>query len=288
MKKKTLEKEYYDNKLSQQKIADKYGIAQQTVSDYFRKYGLSPMKPHERNGSQVLSPIQSEFLIGTMLGDGYMRVYRNGINALLEVKQCIAQLEYVEWKYELMSDFVNADIRLTECYGFGGLRKFAVFNTICHPVFNDYFNIFYDRGVKVVTNEVIDKITPLAMAVWFMDDGFSPTRRPSYPVFCTNSFTPPEVERLIKGLNDKYGLESILRANGYRKGNNQKMYTIQIRRCSVDRFLDIVKPYIIPTMMYKIEPLLPGTSETECETPHSEGEDTVQTLCKYEETQGSN
>jgi len=275
MQKKTLEKEYYNNKLTQAEIADKYGISRNTVIEYFRKYELSPLKPYERNGTQELTPHQNEFMVGTMLGDGCLLVAKNGTNAWLTVKHSYEQLPYVEWKYDIMKSFAGCDIKHCDDYAHGKLYRKAYFRTICHPVFTDLHNTFYDNGVKVVTNEIVSMLTPFSIAVWFMDDG---TRSRNHLEFATHSYTPPELERLQKVLRRKFNVHTSLWFAQYRKGSNQKMFKIGILKRSVGDFISIIKPYMIPSMMYKIEPLLSGTSETRCGAPAVLGEDIVQTL----------
>jgi len=275
MQRKTLEKEYYRNKLTQEEIAEKYGISRQTVIVYLRQYGLSPLKPYERNEAQELTAKQEEFLIGTMLGDGCLQIAKNGTNSWLTIKHSYKQMPYVEWKYEIMESFAGCSIKSSEEYAHGKLYRKAYFRTICHPVFTDLQRMFYDKGVKVVTNEIASMLTPFSMAVWFMDDG---TRSRNHLEFATHSYTTPELERLQKVFRDRFNIHTSLWFAGYRKGSNQKMYKIGILKKSVDQLISMMSSYIIPSMMYKIAPLLSGTPETTREAPQTAGEDIVQAL----------
>jgi hypothetical protein len=65
--------------------------------------------------------------------------------------------------------------------------------------------------------------------------------------FCTNCFTLKEIKVLQKILFEKYQLESTIHKTGY---INQ--YNIYILKSSLNNLIDIVKPHIHPTMMYKI------------------------------------
>lgn len=275
MQEKTLRKEYYENKLTQDEIANKYGVSRQLVIRYFKKYNLSPLKPYERNESQELTDIQFEFMIGTMLGDGCLQMMRASRNSWLTIKHCEAQREYVEWKHNIMKSFTATEVLNFIDYAHGKEYEKYYFRTICHPIFTELHNIFYDSGVKVVTNEICDLITPFSVAVWFMDDGFASRR---HLVFATESFTEPELARLQNMFKNKFNIYTSLWFSSYRKGSNQKMYKIAILRKSVDDLAGMIRPYIIPSMMYKLDRVNSEASETRREAPLHVGEGIVQTL----------
>lgn len=265
MQESTLKKEYYDNKLTQREIGLKYGVSRQLVNRYFKKYNLSPLNPYERCQEQELTQIQHEFLIGTMLGDGCLQMMRGSKNAWLTIKHCSNQKEYVEWKYDIIKPFNACEIKYSVEFDerYKKDREKYYFRTICHPIFTAYHKMFYEYGVKTITNEITNEISPLSIATWFMDDGYKSGR---YLAFCTHSFTSPELERLRVMLDKKFNISTVLWSDGYRKGNNQKMYKIAVTQKSVPDLIDIMKPYIIESMKYKID-ILNGTSETTREAP---------------------
>ena len=65
--------------------------------------------------------------------------------------------------------------------------------------------------------------------------------------FNNNSFTLKEIKFLQNILLEKYNLESTIHKTG-----NINQYNIYILRSSLNNLINIVKPYIHPTMMYKI------------------------------------
>jgi hypothetical protein len=65
--------------------------------------------------------------------------------------------------------------------------------------------------------------------------------------FCTNCFTLKEIKFLQNILLEKYNLESTIHKTGH---INQ--YNIYILKSSMNNLINIVKPYIHPTMRYKI------------------------------------
>ena len=88
-------------------------------------------------------------------------------------------------------------------------------------------------------------LSPLALAVWMMDDGTS-FKNKGFK-FCTDSFTLKEIQYLTLVLKNKYNLESSIHKSGL---NNQ--YNIYIPKSSFKHLIKIVSPHFHPTMYYKI------------------------------------
>jgi len=78
-----------------------------------------------------------------------------------------------------------------------------------------------------------------------MDDG---TRYKNKGLkFCTNSFTLKEIKYLSLLLNKKYSIKTTIH-----KISVVNQYHIYIPKSSMDQLRKIVKPYIHPSMYYKI------------------------------------
>lgn len=116
----------------------------------------------EDNTVGSLTEVQRSLVVGCLLGDGAMRCKQN---ALLEINHSFAQKEYVDWKYRLLSNLVGTPPRARD--GNGGRRAYR-FTTLSLPQLTPYYAAFYVGGRKIVPKI---EITPLCLAVWFMDDG---------------------------------------------------------------------------------------------------------------------
>lgn len=80
-----------------------------------------------------------------------------------------------------------------------------------------------------------------------MDDGCKIKKRGIK--FSSNCFKLDEVKFLAKILEDKFNLKTSIHKTG---AINQ--YNIYIIKSSLPKFIEIVKPYVHPTMQYKINP----------------------------------
>ena len=96
--------------------------------------------------------------------------------------------------------------------------------------------------MKVVPYNIYDLLTPVALAHFIMGDGGFKSKG----IFlCTDSYSIQDVVRLMNVLIIRYDLRCTLH-----KSNEN--YRIYISRNSVGKVLEIVKPYLIPSMYYKV------------------------------------
>jgi hypothetical protein len=109
-------------------------------------------------------------------------------------------------------------------------------------------SLFYPNGTKIIPDNIYELLTPIALAHVIMGDGNALS---DGLTICTNSYTIQDVVRLMNVLIIRYKLECILR---YYKRSNQKIeYMIYIRHSSMALLLTIVKSYMHPSMLYKLE-----------------------------------
>ena len=120
------------------------------------------------------------------------------------------------------------------------LRSFTFYSL------NWLYDAFYPNKTRKVIPDFINiYLTPLALAVWMMDDG-TPLKNKGFK-FSTNSFTLKEVQNLASILKTKYNLDTTIHKSGL---NNQ--YNIYVPKTSFILLREIVKPYFHPTMLYKL------------------------------------
>lgn len=78
-----------------------------------------------------------------------------------------------------------------------------------------------------------------------MGDGFYRKNRGGV-FLCTDSYTPKEVELLVETLINKFGLTAS------KQKRIDGVYRIYIHKKSIDTLVGLVKPYFIPSMLYKL------------------------------------
>lgn len=200
--------------------------------------------------SLTLSATQRDLLIGSLLGDGTMRIGEGSRNANFKVEHGLQQKEYVEWKYRILRPLVFTEPKISYRYRENSERypKSWWFRTIRHPLLTEIYQQFYRSqgykcGRKVVPASVKHTLSPLGLAVWVMDDG-------SYGQgtieISTYAFILAEVQFLQMCLRKRFHIEtSIVR-------DRDKGYRLYCLRREVQKLTSIVRPYIIPSLLYKI------------------------------------
>lgn len=183
-----------------------------------------------------LTQFQRSLIIGTLLGDGYVRIVPGRKDAFLEVNHSYSQREYVDWKYEMLKNVVRGLPKLRK----GNGNRFAYrFYTRALPEITELYHNFYQSGTKIVPLLKLDSIT---LAIWYMDDGSR--CRPSDVYLNTQQFSIADQEKILKMLGE-IGLKASL--------NRDKTYwRVRFKKSSIPLLIEKIQPYMVPSMYYKI------------------------------------
>ena len=185
-----------------------------------------------------LSEAQHSVILGSLLGDGSMRCKTN---ALIEINHSAAQQGYVAWKFQHLANLVRTPPKQRP--GNGG-RVACRFVTRSLPELTPYYLAFYPFGRKVVPAGL--RLTPLALAVWVMDDG-SRSRTSMY--LNSQQFDIDDQYRLLAALAE-WGLEASL--------NKDAVYNrIRVSSRSSQRLARLVEPLMLPELRYKLPQVTP-------------------------------
>ncbi len=177
--------------------------------------------------------MQRSVIVGSLLGDGAMRCKKN---ALLEVNHCAAQREYVDWKYGVLRNLVRTPPKVRRG---NGDREAYRFTTLSLSELTPFYSAFYAENRKVVPEL---ELTPLALAVWFMDDGCK-SHRAVY--LNTQQFDDASQYRLLDILSAQWAIAGKL-------NRDKHYYRIRIQVESVSRFAQVIGPHLLPAFYYKL------------------------------------
>lgn len=196
-----------------------------------------------------LTARQREILIGTLLGDGHLESQNNSRTYRLKTEHSLKQKEYVDWLANEFREWVATSPRIRERFvrlrTVSGVYPKYYFNTLSAGSLRFYAQQFYIEGKKVVPRLIHKWLTPLALAVWYMDDGSIKSNRHKTIFLNTQGFTSRDLERLQKAFLEKFGIKTRLRADRHQR-------QIYFSAETVDKFLAMIDSYIIPSMRYKL------------------------------------
>jgi hypothetical protein len=198
----------------------------------------------------LFSPHQLDVIVGSLLGDGGLecrskeiRVFP--ITARLRIQHGDKQKDYVFWKYQILKSFVSKGPRKIMVW-YDRKRNKKHYSWYFHTRSSEKFGLlhqyFYQEKKKIFPENISGLITPRVLAVWFMDDGSNTKESFTLNTHC---FSQKEQLRIIKFLKEYYKVSPTLI-------KDRMKWKIRIGKNDYQRFIDIIKPFIIPSMIYKI------------------------------------
>ena len=197
-----------------------------------------------------LSDMQWQVVLGSLLGDGNLssnRRDRNGVR--FRLGHGPRQREYLDWKVSLLGN-ISCSRRETEKGCFADFTPLPELGELQRTV-------YLGDGKKTITEEYLKALTPLALAIWFMDDGSFTLRSKGLQQrtaggsgriqFCVEAMSQGSRDRLVEYLRDTHGLSVSWRLSGARR-----KAVLTFSTASSRRFLAMVAPYVHPSMEYKL------------------------------------
>lgn len=216
------------------------------------KNELTKLRSYQRIGPHNIDILS--ILIGSLLGDGHMEKRGQGLGVRVKFEQSSKNVEYLMWFHSYLS--TRGYCRLEKPEMKKRIKKDGL--VIYHYLVNSYtftslnwlHDMFYLHNVqtnklkKTIPLNLSEFLTPLALAIWFMDDG---SKLGQGVKIATNFFSKEEVELLSLIIKKKFNIETSVHIAGKGKG-----FTLYIPKKSKPLFAEIVKPYMLSSMTYKL------------------------------------
>ncbi len=196
-----------------------------------------------------LSQRQKEILIGLILGDGHLERLYTPILGRLKVEHSYKQKEYVDWIYEEFRNWIRSKPKSKRKKVWNKTYLNYGFITYGHRLLGEFQEKFYRKKKKIIPNDLEKDITPLGLAIWYMDDGSIKSRKHKGLFLNTQGFREDDVKRLQEVLKVKFGISSTTR----KEKNGKQIY---LGGKSGEKFIALIKPHIISSMKYKIPRVL--------------------------------
>ena len=184
-----------------------------------------------------LTQFQKSIIVGSILGDGYIRIIPKRKNAFLEINHSFKQKEYIDWKYQMLKEITISPPKMRKC---NGKRIAHRFYTKQLPEITEIYRLFYRGDIKVIPKNLV--IDPITLSVWFMDDGSKCGKSNFY--LNTQQFSKNNQIKLLNCL-EKINLKA-------RLNRDKNYYRIRFISSSIDRLKELLKENLIPSMNYKI------------------------------------
>jgi len=191
----------------------------------------------------VLTQRQREIIVGALLGDACLE--RNGRHTRMRIDHYEKHREYVFWLAEELAPFSLRPRRINEI----DKRNNKAyprwhFSTRTLSLFDEFRELFYRGGRKVIPSCLGKMISPLSLAVWYMDDGFKRKDCRGF-YLCTSSYTRGEQKAIGRVLRVCFGIKT--------KIHYQRQYQrIYVPAKFTEYFNGLVRPFVLPVFAYKL------------------------------------
>lgn len=188
-------------------------------------------------------------MIAMLLGDGSISA-----NNSFRMTHCAKQKEYLQWKINLLNKH-----GIKNC----GLKSYI--STQGYKVGEEYWytrlavnkftkvlkRVFYKPRKVIANRKLLNRLTALGIAIWFMDDGHINHRKIKgrncgFYIKIAICLPKQETQIVIDYFKEVWGISFYMFSEG------KNTYSICCGTYEGIKFINLVKPYIIPSMKYKI------------------------------------
>lgn len=197
-------------------------------------------------------------LIGSLLGDGSME--RDGNGSRFCFYQKGEHVEYILWLHSILLKHGYCKENIPQIQSriiHGKLNYYCRFRTFTYSSFNWIYDDFYPmdstgkKGRKTLPSWIEEYLSPMALAIWIMDDGGWIKNRGLK--LSSDCFTLKEVKFLVSILEKKYNLNLAIHSTGA-----IDQYNIYFPKKNLPTLIPIVLPYMHPYFLYKLNMVKPN------------------------------
>lgn len=199
-----------------------------------------------------LSDRCKEVVLGSLLGDGSLRIQKPYKNARFSFRHSVLQQDYFFWKVEQLKEISGEKCWWKqEPNGYGG--EMLRYQSLALEQLSELYQLTHKHNRLIIKRRWLNQLTPLSLAVWWLDDG-SLIGNGKRGVFCTDPF-PLEDQKILaqylqKVWRVKVAIAKIIRE---RDGAEREYYRLWIRSSEeLKKFLRIILPCVpVASMLSK-------------------------------------
>ncbi len=213
----------------------------------------------------LLGPTQWQVILGAVMGDGNLSpsVRRDADGARFRMGHGAKQANHLAWKTSMLANVTHCETTNAKGAVFTDFTPLAELSELRRAVY------LGDRK-KHLSWDYLKALTPLALAVWYLDDGTFTLRSKGLQArteggsgrieICVEAMSPGSRERLVSYLHDTYGLDIKIAPKGARA-----IPYLRFTAAASAKFQELIAPYVHPSMEYKLLPRFRGRFAVEPE-----------------------
>jgi recombination protein RecA len=199
-----------------------------------------------------LGPQQWQVVLGGLMGDAALSPSRipGSLGTRFRMGHGAKQLDYLDWKASLLGNIEQSRSTNAKGAGFVDLTPLPELAEIREAV-------YLGDGHKHLSWEYLKALTPLALAVWYCDDGSFQSRAKGLQErtrdgsgrseICVEAMSPGSRQRLVEHLAATFDLHPTLSLRGTRR-----KAVLSFGKNETAKLHELIAPYVHPSMQYKL------------------------------------
>ncbi len=191
-------------------------------------------------------------ILGSLLGDGSLKLNLKYSNARFSFRHSAKQKDYFFWKANMLKKEIAGNKYFWHqgkdgSDGWGGEK--IRFQSLALPALTELYLLTHPhQGKFQIRRKWLNLLTPLSLAVWWQDDG-SIIANGRKGVLCTDGFKPEEVKLLEQYLKKVWHINAVASP---KSKNNPNQYRLWFRSTDeLKSFLRIILPFVKTEDMLK-------------------------------------
>lgn len=190
-------------------------------------------------------------LIGLLIGDGTI-----SNNNVFKLSHGYKQKEYLEWKIEQLNEAGIKNNGLKEYVSSCGYNKGTVvyYSQLSITPFIKLLRRIFYKPKKQFSRQLLNRLDARGIAIWYMDDGHINIRKTEdkihgFYIKISTCLIKEELQVIIDYFKEVWDVNFYMFKEGRPRKNT---YSLCCGTIEGHKFIKIVKPYIIPSLKYKI------------------------------------
>jgi recombination protein RecA len=203
-----------------------------------------------------LSETQWQMVLGGLMGDAALSPNTRGRNGTrFRMGHGAKQVAYLDWKASMFGNIKQSRTINAKGATFVDLTPL--------PELAELREAVYLAGHKVLSWDYLKALTPLALAVWYLDDGGFTERAKGVQErtkdgsgrseICIQAMSPDSRQRLVEHLGNAFNLYPRLTTRGARE-----QAVLAFSKDETAKLHALIAPYVHPSMDYKLLPRFRG------------------------------
>lgn len=259
-----LRRRYIDEWSTVNRIARNLGVDYSQMKLWFKFFDIKIRSTGKvrRLEKIVFTENQKQIIYGSLLGDGCLFHPSGCTQCAFNERHSEKQEEYIRWKAEHLHSLKPVLTSIYDESNFEGAEYCWVLQTASCKFFTNLHKEMYrpatkkdyERGlsqrvknVKIVTREHLERLTPLGIAVWVMDDGSITRAHNGYAEWriYTNGFSSEDLKIIFSYFKEVYNLHpTFCKSKGGRVTRFKGSDTLKL--------MEMTKEYFPECMRYKL------------------------------------